>query len=73
MKRHKHLWDEFISFDNFSRVARCMLKGKRLSRQGARFDAIWEDEVVRLIRDCEAGTINRVLITTLGFMNLKSE
>jgi len=55
MKRHKQLWDAFISFDNFSRAARCMLKGKRMSRQGARFDAVWEDEVIRLIRDCEAG------------------
>lgn len=32
-----------------------MLKGKRMSREGARFSARWEDEVCRLLHELESG------------------
>jgi hypothetical protein len=55
MKRHKQLWPIFCTWDNFSLAAKRMLKGKRMSREGARFSARWEDEVCRLLHELESG------------------
>jgi len=55
MKRHKHLWSSFCTWDNFSIAANRMLKGKRMTREGARFSARWEDEVCRLLHELESG------------------
>jgi RNA-directed DNA polymerase len=55
MKRHKQLWPTFCTWDNFELATRRMLKGKRYTKEGARFASRWEDEVCRLLRELEKG------------------
>lgn len=56
MKRHKQLWAEFVSWENFARASAEMLKGKRQSPAGARYFAEWEKEALCLMAELEAGT-----------------
>ena len=56
MKRHKHLWERFCSFENLAAAAREALLGKRGKHAGARFFADWEREVVRLERELREGS-----------------
>jgi RNA-directed DNA polymerase len=56
MKRHKHLWNHVVSFENLSAAAREAMRGKRGKSAGARFFISWEREAVVLERELQEGT-----------------
>ncbi len=56
MKRHRHLWEQIVTFENLAGAARDALRGKGGRRVGAAFFGEWETEVVRLERELRERT-----------------
>ena len=50
MRRHKHLFEEVVSFDNLLGAARDALRGRRLRQPGASFYASLEEQFERYIK-----------------------
>lgn len=48
MRRHKHLFEQVVRFENLLDAARVALRGQRLQQPGASFYANLEQEVVDL-------------------------
>lgn len=48
MRRHKHLFEQVVRFENLLDAARVALRGQRLHQPGASFYANLEQEVVDL-------------------------
>jgi len=55
MKRHGHLFENVLAFENFLRAFRNARRGKRTKRQVVQFDFAMEWEVLRLLREIESG------------------
>ena len=56
MRRHKHLFEEVVSFDNLLGAARDALRGRRLRQPGASFYASLEEQVVDLQSELSSET-----------------
>lgn len=56
MKTHKHLWDEFISAENFDIAAKNALRGKKSKSAAKRFLRQREAKLLKLRQDLENGT-----------------
>lgn len=56
MRRHKHLFEEVVSFDNLMGAARDALRGRRLRQPGASFYASLEEQVVDLQSELSSET-----------------
>ena len=56
MRRHKHLFEEVVSFDNLLGAARDALRGRRLRQPGASFYASLEQHVVDLQSELSSET-----------------
>ena len=74
MRRHKHLFEEVVSFDNLLGAARDALRGRRLRQPGASFYASLEEQVVDLQSELSSETYQpgggfrgHSTLLTLGF------
>lgn len=55
MKRHKHLFEQIITFENLYQASRRAQKGKRFNPETARFNVNLEKELLQLRRELQAG------------------